>query len=198
MIFACDYQHNGRPTERACRIANLHMDRIFFKQSVSQFGYFCPVAWKNEKKFVTCTHVPEFAVLYQNLFYYFFNETARETFVANPKKFAENVIFSTQRNIPRRLQNHKASEIADTEKVLLNYCPVTLVDEEKLVPGNPILVVSYKGEKFCFASEEKLQKFTLQSGRYSKAKLPVKIPPENKPVLLYNLQKEENSITFLE
>ena len=85
------------------------------------------------------------------------------------------------------MMSHKASEIAETEKALLNYCPVTLQDQEKLEKGNPILVVSYKGEKYCFTSEEKLQKFVLTPSRYSKTKLPVKIPPDNKPVYLHNL-----------
>ncbi len=174
------------------------MDRIFFKQSVSQFGYFCPVSWKNEKKFILCTHQPELAVLFKNLFYYFASPAQRELFVLNPKKFTENVIFSTPRNIPVRMPAHKASEIADTEKALLNYCAVTLTDEEKLVKGKNILVISFKGEKFVFCSEEKLAKFLQTPARYAKTKLPVKIPSEEKPVLLHNLQKEENSITFLE
>jgi len=174
------------------------MDRIFFKQSVSQFGYFCSVSWKNEKKFILCTHQPELAVLYKNLFYYFASPAQRELFVLNPRKFTDNVIFSTPRNIPVRMPAHKASEIADTEKALLNYCAVTLADEEKLVKGKNILVISFKGEKFVFCSEEKLAKFLQTPARYSKTKLPVKIPSEEKPVLLHNLQKEENSITFLE
>lgn len=196
--FARDYQHVGQASERPCRIQNLNMDRAFFKQSISQFGYFCPVSWKTEKKYLTCTHMPELAVLYKNLFYYFASEKQRELFVANPKKFTENVIFSNERNIPRRMMAHKASEIAETEKALLNYCPVTLADEEKLVIGNPILVLTFKGEKYCFCSEEKLQKFAQLPSRYSKTQLPVKIPPDNKPVYLYNLQKEDNSVTFLE
>ena len=174
------------------------MDRCFFKQSISQYGYFCPVSWKTEKKFVLCTHLPELAVLYRNLFYYFASEKQRELFVRNPRKFTENVIFSSERNVPRRMMGHKAAEIADTEKALLSYCPVTLADEEKLVPGNPILVISYKGDKWSFCSEEKLQKFAMTPQRYSKTKLPDKIPPEDKPVYLHNLQKEENSVTFLE
>ena len=93
---------------------------------------------------------------------------------------------------------HKASEISETEKALSNYCPVTLADQEKLEKGNAILVVGFKGEKFCFTSEEKLQKFVLQPSRYAKTKLPVKIPPDNRPVYLHNMQKEENSVTFLE
>jgi len=165
---------------------------------LSQFGYFCPVSWKINKSFVACTHMPELSVLYKNLFYYFANAKQRDLFVRNPKKFSENVIFSSERNTPRRMMSHKASEISDTEKTLLNYCPVTLVDQEKLEIGNPLLVINFKGEKFCFCSEEKLQKFIAQPARYSKTKLPVKIPPEQKPVPLYNLQKEENSVTFLE
>ena len=198
MKFTTAYQHVNTPQEVPCRIADLHMDRIFFKQSVSQFGYFCSVSWKTEKKFITCTHLPELCVVYKNLFYYFAGEKQRELFVSNPSKFTDNVIFSTPRNIPRRMPSHKASEIADTEKSLLNYCPVTLTDEEKLATGNPNLVISFKGEKFQFCSEEKLQKFLLQPTRYAKTKLPVKIPPEEKPVRLYDLQKEENSVTFLE
>ena len=71
MTFARDYQHAGSVSERPCSVQDLSMDRIFFKQSISQFGYFCPVSWKTEKKFVTCTHLPELAVLFKNLFYYF-------------------------------------------------------------------------------------------------------------------------------
>lgn len=163
------------------------MDRVFFKQSVSQYGYYCPVSWKTEKKFLTCTHLPEFAVLYKNLFYYFASLKQRDLFVQNPRKFTENVIFSTERNIPKRMSCFKASEISETEKALLNYCPVTLADEEKLSPGNPLLVVNFKGEKYTFSTEEKLKKFTMQPSRYSKVKLPVKIPPEEKPVRLYDL-----------
>lgn len=107
-------------------------------------------------------------MLYKNLFYYFADIKQRDLFVRNPKKFTENVIFSSERATPRRLQSHKAAEISDTEKGLLNYCPVTLADQEKLEFGNHILVVSFKGEKYCFASEEKLQKFISQPSRYSK------------------------------
>lgn len=60
------------------------------------------------------------------------------------------------------------------------------------------MVITLKDEKFVFANEEKLVKFFTSPSKYSKAQLPVKIPPEKRPVSLYNLQKEENSITFLE
>ena len=35
MDFSRDYQHAGSASERPCKVANLSMDRIFFKQSIS-------------------------------------------------------------------------------------------------------------------------------------------------------------------
>ena len=81
MTFAKDYQHVGGASERPCRVANLHMDRVYFKQSISQYGHYCPVSWKTEKKFITCTHQPELSVLYKNLFYFFANQKQRDLFV---------------------------------------------------------------------------------------------------------------------
>lgn len=60
------------------------------------------------------------------------------------------------------------------------------------------MVIQYKEEKYILSSEENLDKFFAHPSRYSKAKLPVKIPPEQKQVALFQLQKEENSVTFLE
>lgn len=49
-------------------------------------------------------------------------------------------------------------------------------------------------------SEEKLQKFFLNPARYvnDANQLPVKIPPPKDPVTLNALQKEDNSVTYLE
>lgn len=198
MNFARDYQHVNTIAERPCPVENLNMDRIYFKQSISQFGHYCPVSWLNEKRFVQCTHQPELCVLYKNLFYYFAGRVQRDLFIRNPKKFAENVIFSQERNIPKRMVAMKAAEVAETEKALEDYCPVTLQDEEKLVKGSALLIVSYKGEKYSLSSEEKLHKFISTPSRYAKVKLPVKIPPKEKPVLLATLKGQDNSITFLE
>lgn len=76
----------------------------------------------------SCTHIPDFSVLYKNLFYYFADADARDIFVRNPKKFAEQTLFSKPQNIPMRYNSNKASEISESEKGLLGYCPVTLMD----------------------------------------------------------------------
>ena len=128
MNFARDFTCRDSDVERPCVMQNLNIDRFYFKQSISQYGHFCPVSWKLEKKFMNCTHIPEFSVLYKNLFYFFANTEARDIFVANPKRFTENILFSQERNIPVRLAQHKAAEIAESEKNLLGYCAVSLMD----------------------------------------------------------------------
>lgn len=51
MDFARDY-HHGQSEKRPCLLQNMNIDRCYFKQSISQFSHFCPVSWKNEKKYI--------------------------------------------------------------------------------------------------------------------------------------------------
>jgi hypothetical protein len=59
-------------------------------------------------------------------------------------------------DLPLRLLPHKAAEIMLHEKSLNSHCSVTLMDEERVLKGDPILVISYKDNKYAFASEFKL------------------------------------------
>jgi hypothetical protein len=94
--------------------------------------------------------------LYEHSFYYFKGEDEKQMFLSNPKRFTNNIIFSSQKGIPIRLYPHKASEIVNSEKAILGHCPVTLVDEKKVTKGDPLLVVQYKEKKFTFVNEIKL------------------------------------------
>lgn len=120
---------------RPCIMENLNYDRIYMKQSISQFGYMCPVSWKVQKKFVNCTHRIENCVLYKNFFYYFASPEERAIFISDPLKFSKNLNFSHERNIPKRYRYHKAAEIISQEKALMGHCPVTLKDEERVEKG---------------------------------------------------------------
>ena len=166
---------------------NMNIDRCYFKQTLSQFGHFCPVSWMQEKRFISCTHTPELSILYKDQFYFFADAKKRDCFVANPRRFTENVIFSQKKNIPVRMKAHKAAEVTETDRALQGYCSVTLLDLEKLLDGHPLLCVMYKDDRYCFTSEESLVKFFQSPSKYSKAVLPVKIPPERKDVSLYDL-----------
>lgn len=105
---------------------------------------------------VKCTQNPEHTLFYKNVFFYFRTEAERDLFISNPARFTKNVIFSSQKGIPLRLKPHKAAEIIAQEKGLLGHCPVTLVDEDRVVKGDPLLVVQYKDQKFSFETETKL------------------------------------------
>lgn len=129
--FARDLFHGDRP----CIMENLNYDRVYAKQSISQYGYMCPVSWKVQKKFINCTHSVENCVLFDNFFYYFASDVQRKIFCQDPAKFAEKTHFSHERNIPKRYRFHKAAEIISQEKALLGHCPVTLKDEEKVEKG---------------------------------------------------------------
>ena len=184
--------------KRPCVVQSIQYDRSIMKFNLSQFGYFCPVSWKNTKTLYKCTHNPENSVYYDNMFFYFNGQDERDMFIANPRRFINNVIFSSAKGIPMRFKQHKAAEIIAQEKAILGYCPVTLVDEGRVVKGDPLLCVHYKDTKFSFESEFKLQKFLQLPGRYHKAELPVKMPPHEDPVSLFALQASDDSTTFIE
>lgn len=193
LSFARDYFFGTRP----CVMENLNYDRTYMKQSISQFGYMCPVSWKVNKKFVNCTHRVENCVLYNNFFFYFNCASDREIFCQDPVKFTEKLHFSHERNIPKRYRYHKAAEIISQEKALLGHCPVTLKDEDKVEKGYQLSVVSFKDQRFVFASQEKASRFFLNPSRYHQVQLPVKMPAPKDPVLLHQLQKQEDCKTFM-
>ena len=72
------------------------------------------------------------------------------------------------------------------------------MDEDRVVKGDPILLINYKDTKYTFESEYKLQRFLANPFKYSKATLPVKMPPNEDKLSLYNLSKMEDSISFME
>lgn len=137
-------------------------------------------------------------MLYRHVFYYFKGETERDIFLRNPRNFTEKVIFSTDRNTPKRIRSYKAAELVAQEKAIMSHCPVTLKDENKVEKGHALLVVQFKDNRFVFVNEEKMERFFRTPGAYADAVLPVKMPPAVDPVYLVKLQQQEESITFLE
>lgn len=80
-------------------------------------------------------------------------------FLTNPTRFLTNSNFPKPEDLSRRLLPHKAAEIIGYEKALGGYCSVTLNDEERVIMGDPILLISYKNFKYAFHTEYKLQRF---------------------------------------
>jgi thioredoxin-related protein/YHS domain-containing protein len=64
----------------------------------------------------------------------------------------------------RKSRNGKDNEVA-----LAGYCPVSLLQERKLVPGKPDLTVEHEGRVFRFASEADRQEFRRKPDSFAPA-----------------------------
>lgn len=195
--FAKDYNLREN-APRACKLKNLGMDRCLVRQSLSESRYYCPVTWKNEKLLFKASANSDDCVLYKNTFYYFRSEKDRDLFIANPSRFLINVTLPKVQDLPMRVMPHKAGEAMLHEKALNGHCAVTLMDEERVKKGDSNLLILFKDGKYVFDTEFKLQRFLANPYKYSKATLPVKMPPPEDKISLFNLQKMEDSIAFME
>ena len=166
---------------------NMHVDRCLMKQSLSEFKYYCPVTWKNEKLLMKCSANKEDCVLMKNSFYYFKSIKERDLFLANPSRFTQNMALPKDRDLPLRVSHHKAAEGLLNEKQLNSHCPVTLLDEDRVKKGDSLLIILFKEAKFSFDNEHKLQRFLANPFKYAKAQLPVKMPPPEDKISLFNL-----------
>lgn len=147
---------------------------------------------------VKCNENTEDCVLYHNSFYFFASTQERDVFLTNPSRFVDPSSLPRSLELPFRLMPHKSSEVIVHEKTLNGHCSVTLMDEDRVKKGDPSLLVIYKEDKYVFDSEFKLQRFLSNPFKYCKASLPVKMPPPDDKVSLFNLQKMEDSISFME
>lgn len=145
------------------------------------------MTWKNEKLLVKCPENFEDCVLYNNAFYFFKSTKERDMFLSDYNRFTKDVNFPRGNELPLRAQSHKACEIILHEKSLSGHCAVSLNDEDRVVKGDPALLILYKDDRYVFESEFKLQRFLANPFKYSKATLPVKMPPPEDKVSLYNL-----------
>lgn len=75
---------------------------------------------------------------------------------------------------------------------------MSLKDEDRLEKGQQLIVVNFKDTRFVFATQEKANQFFMNPSRYHQTKLPVKMPPAKDSVSLHSLQKQQDSITFME
>mmetsp|Transcript_17746 Transcript_17746/g.12680 ORF Transcript_17746/g.12680 Transcript_17746/m.12680 type:complete len:121 (+) Transcript_17746:3082-3444(+) len=119
-------------------------------------------------------------------------------FVKNPERFLVGSKLPAKQELPIRMYPHKAAEVVGYEKALNGYCPSTIIDEERVSKADQLLLIVFKESKYIFQSEYKLQKFLANPYKYSKAVLPVKMPPPEDKVSLFNLSKMDDSITFME
>lgn len=137
-------------------------------------------------------------MLYDNSFYFFRSTKDRDMFISNPNRFLVASSFPKGPELPLRAKPHKACEVIVHEKAIHGHCPVSVMDEERVSKGDQALLVVYREDKYIFESEFKLQRFLANPTKYSRASLPVKMPPPDDKVSLHNLQKMDDSISYME
>lgn len=192
-----DFARRFLDQKNVCVLQNVTLDRSMYKFNQSEFLYYCPVTWKNHKIIKKCSHKLYTAVLYDGKFFFFNGEKERDIFLTNPDRFLKSASFPAS-YLPRKIRQHKASEIVNVDKSLNGYCPVTLVNEQRLVKGYQLYLTFYKEHKYVFESELKMQQFLQRPYKYEKVSLPVKMPPPKDKITLLSLSELENSIPFLE
>jgi hypothetical protein len=57
---------NNPLTERPLEMQNLSLDQSIYKSSLSQFGNYCPVTWKNTKILLKCNQKKDTCIYYKN------------------------------------------------------------------------------------------------------------------------------------
>lgn len=108
-------------------------------------------------------------------------------FASNPARFVDTSSFPRYSELPMRFMPHKACEVVVHEKAIGGHCSVSLIDDEKVCKGDQALMIMYREDKFIFENEHRLQKFLVNPSKYSRATLPVKMPPPDDKVSLFNL-----------
>lgn len=150
----------------------------------------------------------ETAVLYQRPgsscknIYFFRNFEQRDIFLQSPELFTDELIFPSPNDIPEMIAPHNAAQLVTKEKNLANYCPVSLYEEEKIIKGYQLYLVTRNNfsleNKFIFETPQKMMRFLANPVRYSKVSLPVKMPPITEKISLLSFSELEDSVPFLE
>ncbi|XP_033125059.1 adenylate kinase 9-like isoform X4 [Anneissia japonica] len=169
------------------------------KECLARLGIFqqyCPVSLANKGELVDCSTNPtlEFTAEFRGRYYKMENAEKLAEFLENPEKYVPPLAprkLPPSEMLPRRRTAMDAKSMFPIQIELQGYCPVTFLDGklryEAIVPGNPELIVEYRGNLYCFVTEEKLQKFLRTPEKYYNLKLPHKLPPKQDPLLVTSL-----------
>eukprot|EP00057_Strongylocentrotus_purpuratus_P026855 XP_011681329.1 PREDICTED: adenylate kinase 9 [Strongylocentrotus purpuratus] len=181
---------------KAASIANMCITPKEFFSRLGDFGQYCPVSLAKDGELVDCAGQVNLdnAAEFRGRYYKMENPEKVKEFLARPELY---VPPQAPRALPAPELLTKRRTAMDAKKMfpmqieLQGYCPVTYLDGklryEAILPGNPDLIVEYRGRMYCFDSEEKLQRFMRYPERYFSLKLPHKLPPRRDPLLVTSL-----------
>jgi adenylate kinase family enzyme len=152
-----DFARDILDSSKACALQNINIDRSLLSICHSNYGFYCPVTWKNHQTFSSGKNNEETAVIYRppgsqyRHLYFFRNLKQRDIFIGSPEMFVTDIVFPTANEIPEWIDQHNAAQIIAKEKNLANYCPVTLLEDDVIVKGNHLYLAVYKGTLILFS-----------------------------------------------
>ncbi|EDO38691.1 predicted protein [Nematostella vectensis] len=181
---------------RAASITDMCITQKELLARLGDFSQYCPVSLADKGELVDCSITPslEFAAEFRGRYYKMASRAELEKFLADPTRY---VPPNAPRPLPSPDMLPKRRSAADVKAMfpiqieLQGYCPVTFWDGkqryEHIVPGDPELVVEYRGKIYYLESEKKLDKFMRLPELYHGLKLPNKLPPKKDPLSVSSL-----------
>ncbi|CAI9737012.1 Hypothetical predicted protein [Octopus vulgaris] len=189
--------------DQAARLQGLCITKETFFSRLGEFHEYCPVTLALDGELADCSKDESMNLVaeYQGKYYKMENEARMETFLNEPQKFVPP--YAPMALPPQELIPQKCLKKEETPQFeYFGYCPVTYYEGkcryEAITLGQPDLVAEYQKKYYCFASEEKLEKFMRLPQVYSKIELSYKLPPKPDPLmvnLLPNLGFMEQSLS---
>ncbi len=164
--------------------------------NLTRWHTLCPVCYRHERRHVRCKDIKEHVLEKDGKFYFACCETHKQLLVTSFKNFAAgpaNIWDGLAFRVPVAAAAQDAVQCA-----LEGYCPVTLLETQRLEKGDPLALCKYKGVTFALASHIAANKMLEMPAKYESVKLPPKLPVTKQKVSLSELAASPNSIPFLE
>ncbi|XP_074779446.1 adenylate kinase 9 [Athene noctua] len=178
---------------KAAGIADLCISPTELRYRLGEFGQYCPVSLAEKGELVDCsvTASLQFAAEFRGRYYKMASQEELDKFLSRPEVYVPPLAphpLPPPDMLPKKLTAADVKALFPVRAEMQGHCPVTYLDGkqryEALVPGNIEYAAKYHDKVYIFESEEKLLKFMRLPEKYWNLKLPRKLPPIKKPILL--------------
>uniref|UniRef100_A0A663E9I7 Adenylate kinase 9 n=1 Tax=Aquila chrysaetos chrysaetos TaxID=223781 RepID=A0A663E9I7_AQUCH len=178
---------------KAAGIADLCITPEELQYRLGEFGQYCPVSLAEKGELVDCSVMSslQFAAEFRGHYYKMASQEELDKFLSRPEVYVPPLAphpLPPPDMLPEKLTAAEVKALFPISAEMQGYCPVTYLDGkqryEALVPGNIEYAAKYQDKVYIFESEEKLLKFMRLPEKYWNLKLPHKLPPVKKPILL--------------
>ncbi|CAJ1371688.1 unnamed protein product, partial [Effrenium voratum] len=157
----------------AAKVAGMAFPATRLKRA-SAWKQYCPVTLALANELMPC-YDPNFAVEHKSKVYWTASAEYAELFAQDPEAFLQVPLPKT---LPKLLDDGERTKKNGFPVELGGFCPVMLVEKGQLQKGSRYFMVEYNSCLYRLTSREACAKFLRRPLRFSRAKLPQKLPPE--------------------